>query len=156
MKRLHIHISAEDMTATRAFYTALFGAEPTVEKPDYLKWMVEDPRINLAVSQRDGAGRGVDHVGLQVDSDEELEALNDAFNAAEQVSAPETEAQCCYANSNKHWAKDPQGVIWEMFHTMSEAPTYGHDQRDGHGEMFKPISDDERAAAQAKVKACCG
>lgn len=154
MKRLHIHISAEDMAATKAFYSALFGAAPTVEKSDYLKWMLEDPRINLAVSQRGGAARGVDHVGLQVDSDEELEALNDAFVAAEQASMPEPDAQCCYARSNKHWAQDPQGVVWEMFHTMETAPTYGHALRDG--DAFKEWTPEAKAVAKAKVRECCG
>jgi catechol 2,3-dioxygenase-like lactoylglutathione lyase family enzyme len=130
MKRLHIHISAADLEATKRFYSALFGQAPTVDKPDYMKWMLDDPRINLAVSQRDGATRGVDHVGIQVDSDDELEALNTALVAAEQSTLAEPDAQCCYASSNKHWTRDPQGVIWEMFHTMDEAPTYGHDLRD--------------------------
>lgn len=130
MKRLHIHISAVDLDATKRFYSALFGQAPSVDKPDYMKWMLDDPRINLAVSQRDGAARGVDHVGIQVDSDDELEALNAALGAAEQSTLAEPDAQCCYASSNKHWARDPQGVIWEMFHTMGGAPTYGEDLRD--------------------------
>lgn len=130
MKRIHIHISAEDLAATKRFYSALFGQAPTVDKPDYMKWMLDDPRINLAVSQRDGATRGVDHVGIQVESDEELETVNAALLEAEQSTLAEPDAQCCYANSNKHWSRDPQGVIWEMFHTMESAPTYGHDLRD--------------------------
>lgn len=130
MKRIHIHISAEDLDATKRFYSALFGQSPTVEKPDYMKWMLDEPRINLAVSQRHGATRGVDHVGIQVDSDSELEAVNDALKAAEQSTLAEPDAQCCYASSNKHWARDPQGVVWEMFHTMEQAPTYGEDLRD--------------------------
>ena len=130
MKRIHIHISAEDLDATKRFYSALFGQSPTVEKPDYMKWMLDEPRINLAVSQRDGATRGVDHVGIQVDSDSELEAVNDALKAAEQSTLAEPDAQCCYASSNKHWARDPQGVVWEMFHTMQASQTYGQDLRD--------------------------
>lgn len=137
MKRIHIHISAEDLAATKRFYSALFGRDPTVDKPDYMKWMLEDPRINLAVSQRDGATRGVDHVGIQVESDEELEAVNAALVEAEHATLDEPDAQCCYASSNKHWTRDPQGVIWEMFHTMEGAPTYGHDLRD---ELpYKPL-----------------
>lgn len=138
MKRMHIHISAADMDATKRFYSALFGQPPTVDEPDYLKWMLEDPRINLAVSQRDGATRGVDHVGIQVDSDEELEAVNAALLAAEQSTLPEPGAQCCYASSNKHWTKDPQGVVWEMFHTMDTIPTYGHDLRDEIPAQTRP------------------
>lgn len=130
MKRIHIHISAADLTATKQFYSALFGQAPTVDEPDYMKWMLENPRLNLAVSQRDGATRGVDHVGIQVDSDEELGAVNASLLAAEQSTLAEPGAHCCYAESNKHWARDPQGVVWEMFHTMEAAPTYGEDLRD--------------------------
>lgn len=130
MKRLHIHISAEDMAATKVFYTALFGQEPSVDKQDYMKWMLDDPRINLAVSRREGATRGVDHVGIQVDSDEALDGLNEALMAAEQSTLAEPGANCCYAHSNKHWTKDPQGVVWEMFHSMDSIPTYGQDMRD--------------------------
>ncbi len=127
MKRIHIHISAADLAATKQFYSALFGQAPTVDEPDYMKWMLDDPRINLAVSQRDGATRGVDHVGIQVDNDDELEAVNASLLAAEQSTLAEPGAHCCYAESNKHWARDPQGVVWEMFHTMDAAPTYGQD-----------------------------
>ena len=140
MKRIHIHISAADLPATKLFYSALFGQDPTVDKPDYMKWMLDEPRINLAVSQRDGATRGVDHVGIQVDDDVELEAVNAALQSAEQTTLAEPGAQCCYASSNKHWARDPQGVVWEMFHTMDAAPTYGHDLRDEipHTPRAKP------------------
>ena len=130
MKRLHIHISAADLDATKRYYSALFGQPPIVDKPDYMKWMLDDPRINLAVSQRDGATRGVDHLGIQVESDAELEAVNASLLAAEQSTLAEPGAQCCYASSDKHWARDPQGVVWEIFHTMDAIPTYGHDLRD--------------------------
>ncbi|MDJ0920442.1 MAG: glyoxalase/bleomycin resistance/dioxygenase family protein [Henriciella sp.] len=150
MKRLHIHISAADMAQTKAFYSALFGQAPSVEKPDYMKWMLDDPRINLAVSQRDGAVRGVDHVGIQVDSDAELEDLNAALQAAEQSTLAEPDANCCYAHSNKHWAKDPQGVVWEMFHSMETIPTYGHDLRDS--AAFKEWTPEENV----KARECCG
>jgi len=130
MKRIHIHISAADLAATKQFYSALFGQAPTVDEPDYMKWMLENPRLNLAVSQRDGATRGVDHIGIQVESDDELDAVNASLVAAEQSTLAEPGAHCCYAESNKHWARDPQGVVWEMFHTMDHAPTYGEDMRD--------------------------
>ena len=102
--------------------------------------MLEDPRLNFAVSQRDGAARGVDHVGIQVDSDAELDAVNAALLAAEQSTLAEPEAQCCYASSNKHWARDPQGVVWEMFHTLQQAPTYGQDLRDAIPHQPKAAS----------------
>lgn len=141
MKRLHIHISAADLPATKRFYAALFGQPSTVEKPDYMKWMLDEPRINLAVSQRDGAARGVDHVGIQVDNDDELHALNAALVSAEQSTLAEPDAQCCYASSNKHWARDPQGVVWELFHTMDAAPTYGQDLRDEIPHQPKALSE---------------
>ena len=124
MKRIHIHIGVEDLDATKRFYTALFGQDPTVEKHDYMKWMLDDPRINLAVSRNHTSETGVNHVGIQVESDDELEALNAALQAAQQATRPDPEADCCYAHSNKHWASDPQGVVWEMFHTMEDIPTY--------------------------------
>lgn len=130
MKRIHIHISAADLAATKQFYSALFGQAPSVDESDYMKWMLDDPCLNLAVSQRDGATRGFDHVGIQVDSDAALEAVNASLQAAEQSTLAEPGAHCCYAESNKHWARDPQGVVWEMFHTMDAAPTYGEDLRD--------------------------
>ena len=140
MKRIHIHISAADLEATKRFYSALFGQAPSVEKPDYMKWMLDEPRINLAISQRDGAARGVDHLGIQVDSDDELEAVNASLLAAEQSTLAEPDAQCCYANSNKHWARDPQGIVWEMFHTMDHAPTYGEDLQDEIPHQPVPLS----------------
>lgn len=124
MKRIHIHIGVDDLEATKRFYSAMFGQEPTVEKHDYMKWLIDDPGINLAVSKNHSATTGVNHVGIQVDSDEELEALNASLAAAEQATRPDPEANCCYAHSNKHWASDPQGVVWEMFHTMDSIPTY--------------------------------
>jgi len=158
MKRLHIHISAADMDATKKFYSALFGQAPSVDEPDYMKWMLDDPFVNIAVSQRDGAVRGVDHVGIQVDSDEALEGVNAMLMAAEQSTLAEPNAQCCYANSNKHWTRDPQGVIWEIFHSMDTIPTYGHDMRDDDcwDEPSKPLTEADRNAAMAKAKACCG
>ncbi len=157
MKRIHMHISAENMAETKQFYTALFGQAPTVDKPDYMKWMLDEPCLNLAVSQRDGAVRGVDHVGIQVDSDEELERLNAALQAAEQSTLAEPGANCCYANSNKHWAKDPQGVIWEMFHSMDTIPTYGCDMRDAIvGATGEREPDFHADRTLARTKACCG
>ena len=126
MKRLHIHVRADDLAASERFYTSLFGQAPTVTKTDYMKWMLDDPRVNFAVSQTDGGDTGVNHLGIQVDSDGELESVNASLLAADQATQAEPNAACCYANSNKHWAEDPQGVVWEMFHTMGEAMTYNN------------------------------
>ncbi|MEM7492816.1 MAG: VOC family protein [Pseudomonadota bacterium] len=157
MKRLHLHITTADMATTKTFYTALFGQAPTVDKPDYMKWMLDDPLVNIAISQRDRSSHGVDHVGIQVDSDEGLEELNLALQAAEQSTLAEPGAKCCYAHSNKHWARDPQGVVWEMFHSMNAIPTYGHDI--GHDDEIvtqAPLDAQPGGGRSIEARGCCG
>jgi len=126
MKRFHVHVSVEDLDRNIAFYTRLFGAAPKVTKPDYAKWMLEDPRVNFAISARSGR-TGIEHLGLQVDSADELEQVRQAVLAAGADVTPEKGANCCYAKSDKYWAVDPQGVPWEAFHTLIEARHYGTD-----------------------------
>jgi catechol 2,3-dioxygenase-like lactoylglutathione lyase family enzyme len=123
MKRFHVHLNVADLDASVGFYSALFAAPPAVRKHDYAKWMLDDPRVNFAISTR-GAGAGVDHLGLQVDSDEELRALGRQLDAAGGTLVPEDAAVCCYARSDKLWTADPQGVRWETFHTHGESTTY--------------------------------
>jgi catechol 2,3-dioxygenase-like lactoylglutathione lyase family enzyme len=119
MKRFHVHVGVTDLAQSIRFYTGLFGAEPTVRKDDYAKWMIEDPRVNFAISQR--AGRvGVNHLGLQADSADELADIREHFAAAGVGVHDELDANCCYAQSDKHWIADPQGVAWEGFHTRGE------------------------------------
>ena len=124
MKRFHVHVAVDDLAANIRFYSGVFGVPPTVQKPDYAKWMIEDPRINFAISQR-GAKAGVDHLGFQVDSDEELRALRSQVAAAEIAAVDQPGAECCYARSDKYWITDPQGVAWETYHTLREAEIYG-------------------------------
>ncbi len=124
MKRLHVHLAVEDLTASKAFYSALFGAPPTVEKPDYMKWQLEDPLVNFAIAQHEGKAVGIDHLGVEVSSGVELDQLNQSLLAAQQETVEERGATCCYANSDKHWAKDPQSIVWELFHTKSAADLY--------------------------------
>ena len=124
MKRFHVHVAVDDLEANIRFYSTVFGAQPTVRKPDYAKWMLDDPRINFAVSQR-GAKAGVDHLGFQVDSDAELTALRQQIAAANIAAADQTGATCCYARSDKYWTTDPQGIAWETYHTLGEAAIYG-------------------------------
>jgi catechol 2,3-dioxygenase-like lactoylglutathione lyase family enzyme len=119
MKRFHVHVAVKDLESSIRFYSALFGAEPTVTKTDYAKWMVDDPRINFAISER-GARTGVNHLGLQVDSDEELEQLRVQAQHADLVAAAEKNVSCCYARGNKYWYTDPQGVAWETYHTLEQ------------------------------------
>ncbi len=126
MKRFHVNVSVNDISAGIRFYTALFATEPTVRKDDYAKWMLEDPRINFAISQR-GHALGINHLGLQVDSAEELTAMRSQLSAADRRIVEEMDAACCYAKSDKYWVTDPVGIAWETFHTLNSIPIYGVD-----------------------------
>ncbi len=126
MKRFHVHVSVQDLAASKAFYSRLFAAEPAVVKHDYAKWMIEDPRINFAISTgRDRSG--IEHLGLQADSAEELAEIRGRLVAAGAAIDDEAGANCCYAHSDKHWTVDPQGIAWESFHTLGAAVHYGED-----------------------------
>jgi catechol 2,3-dioxygenase-like lactoylglutathione lyase family enzyme len=126
MKRMHLHVSVPDLAASIQFYRTLFGAAPSVVKDDYAKWMLEDPRVNFAISQR-GAAHGVDHVGVQVESAAELNELAGRLKAAGERTFDQQAATCCYAKSDKSWVTDPAGVRWETFFTFDDAVTYGED-----------------------------
>ena len=126
MKRFHVHVSVNDLAQSIRFYSAIFGAAPTVEKHDYAKWMLEDPRINFAISRR-GEKAGVNHLGLQVDAADELAALRRQVASADIAADDEPAAECCYALSDKYWIEDPQGVAWETFHTLGDIPLFGKD-----------------------------
>lgn len=152
MKRFHVHVSVADLAESVSFYSALFAAEPTVRQPDYAKWMLEDPRLNFAISLR-GHETGVDHLGIQVDSDAELATLGERLSAAALPQRTQTDTACCYARSNKHWTTDPQGIAWESFHTLDSAPTYGSDQAEPSGKAACCSPTEQESAAQG---ACCG
>jgi hypothetical protein len=139
MKRFHVHVSVSSLSESIGFYSKLFGSEPAVTKQDYAKWMLEDPRINFAISQR-GHAVGVNHLGLQVDSEPELNALREQVAHAGIAALDEQGASCCYAKSDKHWVKDPQGIAWETFHTLAAIPVFG---------------EDAPPAAPAQNDACC-
>jgi lactoylglutathione lyase len=128
MKRFHLHVSVDDLDASVKFYSAIFGTSPTVLKPDYAKWMLEDPRVNFAISAR-GFRPGIDHLGIQVDSAAELTVLREQTAAADIATAEQTNATCCYARSDKYWTTDPQGIAWETFHTLESIPIYGDSER---------------------------
>ena len=123
MKRFHVHVHVADLDASIGFYSTLFGTAPSVRKPDYAKWMLDDPRVNFAISQRDRV-HGIDHLGLQADDPGQLEEIGARLAAADAVALAERGTTCCYAHSDKYWAEDPQGVRWETFHTHGEATTY--------------------------------
>lgn len=124
MKRLHVHVSVDRLAESIQFYSTLFAAEPTVVQPDYAKWMLEDPRVNFAISQR-GAATGLNHLGIQVGSADELADMHQRLDALESKVIEEPGADCCYAKSDKYWAQDPQGITWETFHTLDTIPVFG-------------------------------
>jgi catechol 2,3-dioxygenase-like lactoylglutathione lyase family enzyme len=123
MKRFHIHVHVDDLAASVAFYSKLFAAEPARVEADYAKWMLDDPRVNFAISTR-GTKAGVDHLGFQVDDGAELAELAKRAEAADTALLDQGETTCCYARSDKHWVVDPQGIAWEHFHTLDGAPIY--------------------------------
>jgi hypothetical protein len=127
MKRFHVHVHVEDLEKSIRFYSTLFDAQPAVVKPDYVKWMLEDPRLNFALSSG-GSTRGIGHLGLQVDRPEELAEIAARGRAAKLAGVEERDARCCYARSNKHWFTDPQGVVWETFESIGAIGSYGEDR----------------------------
>lgn len=137
MKRFHVHAHVEDLQKSIAFYSAMFDAQPTRVESDYAKWMLEDPRINFAISTR-GSKPGVDHLGIQTDTDEELAELKARAQAADMALLDEGQTTCCYARSDKHWLTDPQGIAWEHFKTLGNIPVFS-----------------EKAAPSAQASACC-
>src|ERR1043166_4968673 len=124
MKRFHVHVAVNSIEESVRFYSVVFNAPPTVAKPDYAKWMLDDPRINFAISRR-GLAPGIDHLGVQVESDQELKALREQVGMAEYAAVDQSNATCCYARSDKYWTTDPQGIAWETFHTLESVPVYG-------------------------------
>jgi catechol 2,3-dioxygenase-like lactoylglutathione lyase family enzyme len=143
MKRLHLHVSVPDLAQSIQFYETLFGAPATVVKDDYAKWMLDDPRVNFAISAHRAAG--LDHVGIQVDTTEELGELSARLKAAGAQTFDEEATTCCYARSDKSWVSDPAGLRWETFFTFGEATTYGQDNAMAALE-----------ASQTSGSACCG
>lgn len=146
MKRLHVHVGVADLAHSIKFYSSLFAAEPTVRKSDYAKWMLEDPRVNFAISSGNNSG-GVRHLGIQVENQEELQEVYGRLKQADGPTFEEGKTTCCYAKSEKTWISDPQGVAWETFLTTGESTTYG-----GGAEAAAPDSH----AAATKPAACCG
>ncbi len=124
MKRLHVHVAVDDLDRSVGFYSTLFAAEPTVIKPDYAKWMLDDPRVNFAISAR-GVKAGVEHLGIQVEDSSELAEVYARLDRADAPVVEEGATTCCYAKSEKSWITDPQGVVWETFLTQGESTTYG-------------------------------
>ena len=148
MKRFHVHVAVPDLSQSIRFYSTLFGAEPAVRKDDYAKWMLDEPRVNFAISQRGGAS-GVNHLGFQVDSDAELESIHGQLAAADSAIVSEKNVSCCYARSDKYWVTDPAGVAWETFHSLGRVPVYGEDGATRGEESQVSACGDGKSA-------CCG
>jgi catechol 2,3-dioxygenase-like lactoylglutathione lyase family enzyme len=147
MKRLHLHVSVPDVAQSIAFYETLFGAKPAVVKDDYAKWMLDDPRVNFAISKQPARAVGLDHVGIQVDSSAELGELAGRLKAAGAQTFDEAATTCCYAKSDKSWVADPAGLRWETFYTFGEATTYG---------TSDALAALEAEAARPAGGGCCG
>jgi catechol 2,3-dioxygenase-like lactoylglutathione lyase family enzyme len=141
MKRFHVHVSVSDLNESIHFYSTLFGAEPTVLESDYAKWMLEDPRVNFAISRRSVA-KGIEHVGIQVEDRSELEEVYARLQRAGRPVLEEGATTCCYAQSEKSWTSDPQGVQWETFLTTGKSTVYGHDR--------EPVTNAQPSSS------CCG
>ena len=153
MKRFHVHVAVEKLEDSIRFYSSLFGTAPTVVQPDYAKWMLDEPRVNFAISQR-GRQLGVNHLGFQVESDAELQAMRGQLEAADAGVLEQKDAACCYARSDKYWVTDPQGVAWETFHTLDSVPVYGEDTRVAamQSACCIPLAPSE---SEEKAGACC-
>jgi predicted enzyme related to lactoylglutathione lyase len=143
MKRMHVHVAVNDLSRSIGFYSTLFDAQPRVVKPDYAKWMLDDPRVNFAISTRRRAA-GLDHLGIQVENKSELHEVYARLHKAGGAVIEQGETACCYAKSEKSWIDDPAGIAWETFHTTGESTVYG----DGSGENNARI-------AHEKASACC-
>jgi hypothetical protein len=148
MKRFHVHVHVDDLAKNIAFYNAMFDQQPFRTEADYAKWMLTDPPVNFAISTR-GSATGIDHLGIQVESQEELAALRGNAAKADMALLDEGEVSCCYARSDKYWVTDPQGLAWEQFHTLESIPVFSQ----------KPTASSAAccatASAAAPAKACC-
>jgi catechol 2,3-dioxygenase-like lactoylglutathione lyase family enzyme len=142
MKRLHVHVGVKDLAASVRFYSTLFGVAPAKIEQDYAKWMLEDPRVNFAISAR--GAEGVDHLGIQTEDRAELGLLAAQLKSAGEHTRDETATNCCYATSDKSWVRDPDGLLWETFYTFGEATTYGE------------VAAAPKLEARPAPAACCG
>jgi catechol 2,3-dioxygenase-like lactoylglutathione lyase family enzyme len=158
MKRFHVHLGVPDLPASIRFYSDLFGTAPTVQKPDYAKWMLDDPRVNFAISRR-GRAAGLNHLGVQAESADELAGIRTQFEAADATTTvAETGAHCCYVKSDKHWVTDPQGIAWEAFHTLESIPLFGAEEEaaeTAEGGGCSSNTATEAASGAVAANRCC-
>lgn len=157
MKRFHVHVAVDDVQQSREFYSQLFGQAPSVDKEDYAKWLLDDPRVNFAISNR-GQAAGLNHLGFQAEDSDELAHLKTRAEAASgEAILDEGETACCYAVSEKHWTMDPSGIAWEHYHTMDEAQSFnGNTTDDKKGETIETGCCVPQAAETSAQSSCCG
>jgi catechol 2,3-dioxygenase-like lactoylglutathione lyase family enzyme len=165
MKRFHVHVAVANLEESTRFYAAMFGAQPNVLKPDYAKWMLDDPLINFAISERANV-IGVNHLGFQVESDDALEEIHTRLQSANAAITAEKGANCCYAKSDKYWVQDPSGIAWESFRSLNTIPFYGEQSHKGEAGADAATATQAAgcstsccptptAAEQPAAKACC-
>ena len=153
MKRFHVHVAVQNLDDSIKFYSTLFGAPPSVRKDDYAKWMMEDPRVNFAISTR-GGQPGINHLGFQVDEAGELQEIHDRLKHADAGVSEEKNVSCCYARSDKYWVTDPAGVPWESFHSLGTVPFYNGEESEAEaGACCTPAT--AETAATAERASCC-
>ncbi|MEZ0223610.1 MAG: ArsI/CadI family heavy metal resistance metalloenzyme [Alphaproteobacteria bacterium] len=154
MKRLHIHVGVENLDQSIRFYSALFGAEPVKTKPDYAKWMLDNPHVNFAISTRTG-DTGVNHLGIQVDEESELSELRARLKKADMSVVDEGETVCCYARSEKSWMRDPAGIPWEAYRTMEDAEIFKQEKPEASGCCAPEADKASCCVPEAKTGSCC-
>jgi predicted lactoylglutathione lyase len=152
MKRMHVHVAVDDLTASISFYSALFAAEPSIVKPDYAKWMLDDPRVNFAISAR-GRAAGLDHLGIQVESKAELNEVYARLHRAGGQVVEQGQTKCCYAASEKSWIDDPAGIAWETLLTFGETTDYGDGSGEREARIAKTINDTRSCCAPGESSA---
>jgi lactoylglutathione lyase len=161
MKRFHVHVSVRNLEESIRFYSLLFAAQPSVQQADYAKWMLEDPRVNFAISTR-RQPEGVNHLGFQVDTDDELRNLHAQLRAADALLTEENDQACCYARADKYWVTDPNGIAWETFYTLGSIPVYGEDTPVfNHGTSVVPVKSTcctptREVQAEERTSCCTG
>ncbi|MCK5828815.1 MAG: VOC family protein [Methylococcales bacterium] len=154
MKRLHIHLAVEDLEQNIDFYSTMFGSKPTVKHDDYAKWMLDDPRVNFAISNRSDQ-IGLDHLGIQAENDQELQDIKQYLDTTQKPIKEEEQAACCYSRSDKYWITDPQGIAWESFHSLSDIPTFNDKKESSEdapsSSCCAPVANDDNSSSS-----CCG
>jgi catechol 2,3-dioxygenase-like lactoylglutathione lyase family enzyme len=155
LKRLHVNVAVEDLDASIKFYSTLFAAEPSVRKPDYAKWMLDDPRVNFAIATR-GEKKGIDHLGIQVENEAELAEVYGRLQQAERPVLDQGETTCCYAQSAKSWISDPEGISWETFLTRGESTVYGEERPVEAAPKSACCSPAAPKSVPVEAGACCG